>query len=282
MLDLTRTSRASVLALMFGGAPFAAHATSLIQSANLLAHRAVYDLSMQSADDSSSAPAAARGRIVYEFTGSACEGWVTNFRQVTELQMSEGGERVSDLRSSTFEEGDGTSFAFKTDTFINGKQLDAVDGRARRADDDAIAVKLTKPKPASAQLAAGAVFPTAQIIQIMQAAKAGQKTAQIKIFDGSDSGDKEFDTMAVIGRPKTSDTPELAASKASDALKGVSRWPVSVSYFDPSKRDGEPNYVLDFDLFENGVSSSLRIDYGSYVLAGKMVQFEPLAQKACN
>mgnify|MGYP003347112311 CR=1 FL=1 len=69
-----------------------------------------------------------------------------------------------------------------------------------------------------------------------------------------------------------------------DARTGadVARWPVSVSYFDPTKADGSPNYVLGFDLYDNGVSGKLRIDYGSYTLNGVMSKFEALPQKPCE
>ena len=264
---------ASLGGVALGGSAFAANAP-------LLAHRAVYDLTLGKTDDSSSAPVSARGRIVYEFSGSSCEGWVTNFRQVTELQMQEGDPRVSDMRTSTFEEGDGSAFQFKTDTLINGKTIETIDGRALKSS-DAISINLSQPKAGKTDVSTSAVFPTAQILRIVDAAKAGDKTAAIPIFDGSDTGQKIYDTMAVIGHAKASDSAETTAA-AADALKGVSRWPVSVSYFDHNKQDGSPNYVLDFDLYENGVSSALRIDYGSYTLDGKMAKFEPLPQKACS
>jgi hypothetical protein len=210
----TVSRQALVATILLGSAWWASNAFAATDGAGLIAHRAVYDLSLLKASDGSSAPAAARGRIVYEFTGSPCEGWVTNFRQMTELQMNEGGERVSDMRSSTFEEGDGSAFQFKTDTFINNKQVDAVDGNARKASDGGLAISLSKPKPSKTDLDAGAVFPTAQILRIMDAAKAGEKTAEIKIFDGSDSGSKVFDTMAIIGHRKDADAVELASLKA--------------------------------------------------------------------
>jgi hypothetical protein len=250
-------------------------------AAQLLAHRAVYDLTLGKSTDGASAPVSARGRIVYEFTGSPCEGWVTNFRQVTELQLAEGEGRTSDMRSSTFEEGDGSGFQFKTDTFVNGKLLETVDGAARKSKDGALAIDLSKPAPAKTDIAPGAMFPTAQILRIVEAAKAGDKTAEIRIFDGSDTGQKVFDTMTIIGKPRSEEAPEAAAVKA-DALKGVTRWPVTVSYFDPGKQDGSPNYSLGFDIYENGVSGALRIDYGTYVLEGKLAKFETLPQKGCD
>ena len=61
-----------------------------------VAHRAVYDLSLGKSERAGG-PSSVRGRIVYEFSGSACEGYVTNFRQLTDIQMDEGA-RTSDMR----------------------------------------------------------------------------------------------------------------------------------------------------------------------------------------
>ena len=245
----------------------------------MLAHRAVYDLSLGKATGNN-APSAARGRIVYEFSGSACEGYVTNFRQITELQMEEGGSRTSDMRSTTFEEGDGTGLRFKTDSYVDGKLMESIDGRAKKADDDGLSVALTSPTRAKADFEPGAYFPTAQMMHVIETAKDGGNTTEVKIFDGSDSGMKVFDTLSVIGREVTSVSAETAAASA-DALKGVRRWPVSISYFDPTKPDAGPNYVLGFDLYENGVSGGLKIDYGAYTLNGQMTKFEVLPQKGC-
>ena len=76
----------------------------------LLAHRAVYDLELGQTTGNS-APSNARGRIVFEFSGSACEGYVTTFRQITEISLQENQGRISDMRTSTFEDGDGKNFA---------------------------------------------------------------------------------------------------------------------------------------------------------------------------
>ena len=46
-----------------------------------------------------------RGRIVYDFAGNMCEGYDLRFRQVTELDSGEGKSALSDLRSTSWEEG---------------------------------------------------------------------------------------------------------------------------------------------------------------------------------
>ena len=97
-----------------------------VEATPLASHRAVYDLTLFKAVGTKS-PTEARGRIAFDFTGSPCEGYVQNFRQLTELQPAEGPTRVSDMRSATFEDGGGKSFAFKTETKVDDDQSDEVD-----------------------------------------------------------------------------------------------------------------------------------------------------------
>ena len=52
-------------------------------------HVAIYDLKLTSSRGKRLLEAA-RGRIVYDFSGSACEGYALQFRQVTELDNGEG------------------------------------------------------------------------------------------------------------------------------------------------------------------------------------------------
>jgi hypothetical protein len=62
----------------------------------------------------------------------------------------------------------------------------------------------------------------------------------------------------------------------------MKRWPVAISYFEQGKKDGAPAYVLSFDLYENGVSRALKLDYGDFVLAGEMTQLDILPTKTCS
>src|SRR5580704_4493808 len=67
----------------------------------LAPHRAVYDLKLGESRGKRSLEAV-RGRIVYDFAGSTCEGYALQFRQVTELDTGEGKLALSDLRSTSW------------------------------------------------------------------------------------------------------------------------------------------------------------------------------------
>jgi hypothetical protein len=244
----------------------------------LASHRAVYDLALAKSTGAQS-PATAHGRIAFDFAGSPCEGYVQNFRQFTELQPPDGPMRVSDMRSATYEDGDGHTFRFKVESRVDNGGVEDIDGRAAKSDDGALSVSLSRPHLAKLDLDQNVLFPTEHLRRILDAARAGQHTLGINVFDGSESGEKVFQTLTVIGNELATEPTEAAAQ--APQLKGLRRWPVSVSYFDEKKKDSVPNYVLSFDLYENGISRALKLDYGDFVLSGEMTKLEFLPSKEC-
>src|SRR5246127_2850868 len=108
-----------------------------------LPHQALYELSLVKSRGSNPVNSA-RGRILYNFSGSACEGYTSEFRQVSELNSGEGKLTLSDLRSTSWEDGEGKSYRFKIDTRMNDSESPPVDGMAERVGDQ-ITVKLKQP-----------------------------------------------------------------------------------------------------------------------------------------
>ena len=71
-------------------------AGSAVAAANstFLSHQALYELSLLKSRANSIS--SARGRILYSFTGSACEGYTSEFRQVSEMDNGENKLTLSD------------------------------------------------------------------------------------------------------------------------------------------------------------------------------------------
>src|SRR5690606_35239299 len=80
-----------------------AHAAPALKEVVFAPHRAVYDLSLESAQ-SGSGVAGVNGRIVYELSGNACEGYAQSMRFVTQTLNQEGDAQTTDLRTSSWEE----------------------------------------------------------------------------------------------------------------------------------------------------------------------------------
>jgi hypothetical protein len=268
----------SAAAMLLGPSAAFAEASIVLP---LASHRAAYDLSLAEptspASSSAQAPIAASGMIAYEFRGSACEGYTSNFRQMTEMQRSEGQQLSMQINAVSFEDGDGKSMRFQVDS-KGFQQAPPVAGTATRGADDDVRVELTKPAAKSIDFGRDVLFPTQHIERLIEAAKNGGGAVQARVYDGSDTGAKIFATMSVIGKPpaKPSEDAETAAE-----LGGVRRWPVVVSYFDEAAKDSAPEYTLSFDLYENGVSGSLKLDYGVFALRAHLRKLELLPRSAC-
>jgi hypothetical protein len=250
-----------------------------------LSHQALYDLNL--VKSRSSSISSARGRILYNFSGNACEGYTSEFRQVSELDSGEGKITLSDLRSNSWEDAGGKSYRFKIETRMNDADSSKVDGSAER-DGDHINVKLKLPIPKTFTLDGTIVFPTQQIQRIIAAAKEGKSLLELTVYDGSDNGEKVYNTLTVIGQPIPADRVESSPDPATsdEHMKSLTRWPVTVSYFDRDvpQKEGEqtPVYAMSFELFENGVSRALVLDYNDFVIAGALGKFDVKDSEPCN
>ncbi len=255
------------------------------QTINLVPHRAVYELSLGKVRGKASVQNA-RGRILYDFSGSSCEGYTLEFRQVAELDNGEGKISLSDLRSNTWEDGKGQSYRFASQNHLNQKLLDAVDGKAERSGSGSggVAVTLTKPAERKIDLDAAIVFPTEHVRRIIQAAREGQTILEFPIYDGSESGEKVYNSLTVIGREIAPGERDLSdAASGNNVLAGLRRWPVTVSYFERGKPAAEqtPVYSISFDLYENGVSRTLVLDYNDFSISGVLKNLEFKDSKPC-
>jgi hypothetical protein len=252
---------------------------------SFLPHQALYDLSLMKSRGN--AISNVRGRIVYNFSGSSCDGYTSEFRQVSELDSGEGKVTLSDLSSTSWEDGAGKSYRFKIDTRMNDSDSSPIDGFAERTGDH-ITVKLKQPVSKSFTLDGSVVFPTEQIQRIIAAAREGKSILELTVYDGSDNGEKVYNTLSVIGQAIPGDKPVTSPdpSTNNEQMKALTRWPVTVSYYDREAkvRDGEqtPVYAMSFELFENGVSRKLVLDYNDFVISGALDKFDVKDSKPCK
>jgi hypothetical protein len=290
MTLLTTAKRLLLPALALGFVAAAAYDPALAAPESdtvfLAPHRAVYDLKLSKSRGSRGIEAV-RGRILYDFSGNACDGYELQFRQVSELDSGEGKAALSDLRSKTWEDAAAKKFRFDSQNLLNDEQTDAVNGHAER-NTQAVAVSLSKPSEKSLTMPEGAVFPTEHMRRIIVAAREGKSVLEFPVYDGSDSGDKLYNTLTVIGRPipPGGKVPDDAAGKNPELAK-LTRWPVTISYFDKKdakdEQTGEqtPVYSIGFELYENGISRALVLDYTDFTISGQMTSLDMKTVKPC-
>lgn len=250
-------------------------------------HRAVYDLSLDDAK-SGSGVIGVSGRIVYELTGSACEGYAQSMRFVTITTNQDGEQQTTDLRTSSWEEVPARRLRFSTTTYQNETLAQQTQGIAEReagTGSGSAVVEIKRPHKQKSKLAGDIYFPIQHSMAIVAAAQDGKTILTADLFDGSESGNKVYATSTAIGRAfKPGGGPTITLSSGSTALAKVRSWPISVSYFKPgaSRADALPLYEMSYRFHDNGVTSSLRIDHGDFAIKGELKQLSYLDAGKCK
>jgi hypothetical protein len=247
-------------------------------------HRAVYDITFDHATPGSGV-ADMSGRMVYEMTGSTCGEYAQNMRFVTRMTNQEGVAQVNDLRTSSFEELATHRLRFSSSQYENQKLSEASQGSAGPGNGASFTeVKLIKPAKKTVKLPSDIYFPIQHSLALVEAARAGHSQFTANLYDGSDKGEKFYETSAVIGpRADPGSVKGPAKVANSEKLIGLASWPIAIGYFEPgpARLDALPTYELSFRFYENGVSSRLYIDYGDFAIRGELKELTFLDAGKC-
>jgi EipB-like len=251
-------------------------------AAQLLApHRAVYDLALDKATDRSGITDIT-GRMVYEFNGSACEGYTVTFRFVTRINSGDTTQ-LTDQQTTTFEDAEGKTFSFVTKTFVDQKLSKETRGTATR-DGKGVKIEIEKPERKSIDLVT-TQFPTQHLVDLLDKADLGDTFYETSLYDGSEDADRAMTTTVIIGKEAQANDSDPEAP-ALATLQKDKFWPVDIAYFDESKNGGEeiPEYRISFKLHKNGVTRDLLMDYGEFSMIGKLVNLKlfDVKPEACN
>ncbi|HRE21691.1 MAG TPA: DUF1849 family protein [Rhabdaerophilum sp.] len=281
--SITGLCGASLLGVFaFGASGVPALANPAREAVMLQPHRIAYEVSLGPKSGNSSFTAAS-GLIALEFTGNACKGYETNFRQATLLADTDGGNRQLDFRVRLWEDGGGKSFRFNVLNRVNGQTTRNAEGEAKRVADGSVSVALKRPRGTRGDFDGAISFPSAMMIDLLAAARNGQKRFDAKVFDGSEGGEKVYQTVGTIGEKLEGErNKRLEPVMRGGDLDTVPRWVTSIAYFDNTPGDKLPVYTLRSVTFANGVLSDLVFEFPDFSLVAKAVRYEPLQAEACR
>ncbi len=250
------------------------------------AHRAVYDLSLDSADPSSTITAL-QGRMVVEWRGGpACDGYTSEQRVVTRSIDDAGQVSVSDVRLSAWEAADGNEFRFDRTEYLDGTLSGNENGVVKR-DHGVVVLALADAEPV--ELPSNVLFPNAFNMAFTSAMQRGKSSFARLLFDGAQPG--ATNVTAFVGRAEQlpQDVARINVGNESEgvALKDMTVRPVHMSYFDlnpdvPSYTvDVGPSFEMGFLVSPNGVMSGLRLIYDDAVISGRLVGIEYFKRGSC-
>lgn len=253
------------------------------QAATLASHRAIYDLAI-SRIDSGSAYSNVEGRLAYELTGSKCDGWAVNYRIANRYVQAEKGTQLLDTQLTTWESGDGLEMNLSQKVFIdsnlNGEER--LNVKRPKAGAEANGV-MSKPKDLQFTIGSDVLFPSTHQTHLVEEAQKGTTRDVSLVFDGSDA-EKTYKAISFIGKMRPPGT--FAADNANPEttpLRGLASWPMTISYYPADDASAEtPSYQASFNMYENGVSTDLVLDYGTYALKGKLAKLDMLKTTDCQ
>lgn len=249
---------------------------------DLAAHRALYNLEI-SRLDSKSGYSSVEGKLAYELRGSTCEGYAVSYRMANRYVEPETGSRVLDTQLTSWESGDGLEMNLSQKQFLDNK-LDSEErfNVKRKKSGEKADGSFTLPKALNFTVPAEALFPSSHQAKLLKAAQAGTSRDVSIVFDGSD-GDKIYKAISFIGKKRLPGTfgPDKN-NVQTEPLRSLASWPVSVSYYVNDDSADAPVYQASFNMYEDGISTDLILDYGSYALKGTLTKLELLKTDACQ
>jgi EipB-like len=248
-------------------------------AAKIAPHRAIYDLQLDRGGTSSSL-ASVDGRLAFEVAEAGCDGWTVTFRMANRYTPFEGDVRLVDTQSTSYESADGLKLDYSEKTFLNQKLESETRLKVGRQGAAQVGQgEITKPKQLRFEVSPDALFPLQHQVHIMELAAQGGTRDTSLVFDGSDE-DKATRAISFIGKENAAGQGDPDEQPGLATLRS---WPVTMSYFELSGNNQDtPAYSISFDLFENGIASGLKMDYGTFKLKGSLSHLEYLETETCN
>lgn len=287
---LTAASLGLAAALVVA-APAAAQARGAEGAAQLVSHRASYDMRLATTR-SSSGIVGAGGTMNYTFT-DGCDGWTVETRTDLTMMQAQGGPLETSWDFLAWESKDGKSYRFRVRNTRNSVVVEAYDGTATLEESGAESAgtesggaesggravfNLGEDEEKVIDLPKGTLLPTGHTQELVRRARAGQVFVSAPVFDGS--GVKgAYLVTAGLGKqlpgdlPHTVDAPELLDGPA---------WPMTLAFFSPDTPASDtPDFEVSLHYHANGVAENLLQDFGDFALRGILRKLEKLPPPDC-
>lgn len=242
---------------------------------DLLPHRGAYRMSLVSATRTSGL-VGARGLMIYQF-GQSCGGWTVENRTYLQLTYESGASAETLWTFVSWESADGRRFRFRTRFEESGRVVEQIKGSASLAEDGGGVASLTEPTETEIALPVGTVFPTRHMIDLIEAAGAGEKILTHVVFDGA-SAENPYLVSTVVGPLPLAAQRALAASAN---LPDAPAWWARLAYYPLTDRGATPEFELGARFRADGVSGDIVQQFDDFTLRVQLDKFETLPEPEC-
>ena len=228
----------------------------------LAGHRAIYALTLETARGDIIGASGTMGFEVID----ACDAWAVRQRLAITVTSRDGNDIDLTSDYTTWESKDGLKLRFRMrqtseDAVVNdlagSAELQRVGGPGRAT--------YTQPIDTTRDLPAGTMFPTAHTEAILAAARANTRFLAVPLFDGTSADGVQDSTVAIAAWTQSTANPW-------PALAPLPSVRTRIAFFERGGTKQQPEYEVGMRYWENGIADQLSMDFGDYVLSGKLTE----------
>jgi hypothetical protein len=233
-------------------------------AAGLTGQQAVYNLKLEKVRTHD--VTGATGQMRYDVV-DGCTGWATSQHMTLLVRSVDGTLNKSVTNYTTWEAKDGKTLSFKVSETDNDGKPQVDDAGTATRDAKGGMIDYTTPADTKLALPPGTLFPMAHTEALLAAGAEGKKFISPTLFDGTSADGAEDTFVAILGHD--------AHTKSSfPALNGMSSSDVDIAFFKRKHRDETPEFRTRMRYFEDGVASKLVLDFGDFIMTGKLVSLK--------
>jgi len=265
--------RTALAALLSAALLTPAMAENVPGTEHMLAHRAAYRLELDSVRDNASV-VRAEGVMLFEVV-DACDAWASRQRFTLVISDRDGNTIETSSDYSTLEAKDGSSIRFSLTQMTEGAVTSRIAGEATLTPQGGRAV-YTEPANTQQELPAGTLLPMVHTLRALAAARSNQRILAAPLFDGTSADGAQDTTTVMLGgwtAPQPNTNFPLLSTLGSARMR--------IAFFDRDAASqnggaGTPDYEVSMRYFENGVADELKMDFGEFVVDGRLGELQPI------
>jgi EipB-like len=204
-----------------------------------------------------------------------CTGWATTQHMTLFIRNVDGTLNKSVTNYITWESKDGRTLTFTLSESDNdGKeQIDDAGTATRTGSNGTGVINYTTPANTTFTMPPGTLFPMAHTEALLAAGREGKKFISPPLFDGTTADGTQATFVAILGHhgPGKNNFAALSTIPSTD---------VDIAFFERKNDDETPDFRTQMRYFEDGVATNLVMDFGDFVMTGKLAKLN-IPPSAC-
>ena len=232
-------------------------------AAGLTGQHALYDLSLTKLRTHDIT--GATGQMSFDVV-DGCTGWASTQHMTLIIRNVDGtlNKSVSDYMTWETKDGKTLTFTERESDNDGAEQIDDA-GSATHNPDGSGVVNYTTPANTQYSFPTGTLFPMQHTEVLLAAGDSRQSFIAPLLFDGTDITGAQATFVAVLGHHDGEKTPW-------PALDGIPSTDVDIAFYARKSDDENPDFRSAMRYFEDGVAANLVMDFGDFVMTGKLTK----------